>query len=75
MGGYGHNYESASIEDLASAELIDWFVWDNLAVPAYARSGGDRKEAIALLAQAIARLAEADETTLGPKPTRPIGGL
>jgi hypothetical protein len=75
MGGFGHNYASASIEDLASAELIDWFVWDNLAIPAYARAGANRKEAIALLAQAIARLAEADEELLSSGSGKPMADI
>jgi hypothetical protein len=70
MGGFGLNYAAASIEDLASAELIDWFVWDNLAVAAYERAGGDRKEAMALLARAISRLAEADEAALAGSTSR-----
>lgn len=75
MIGFGHNLalhdSGASIEDLASAELTDWFVWDSLVMAAYERSGGDRRQATALLARAISRLAEADDSHLtGFRPER-----
>jgi len=55
---------TASIEDLASAELLDWFVWDNLVMAAYERADCNRQEAMRLLARAVSRLAEADDGSL-----------
>lgn len=65
-GGRGNFVDS--IESLASAELMDWFVWDNLVMPAFERAEMDRSQAIMLLSQAITRLASANESALPPAP-------
>jgi hypothetical protein len=47
---------ASPIDDLASQELLDWFIWDNLAMAAYRRAGGDCAAARNLLARAMSKL-------------------
>lgn len=60
------NYDEERIDALASAELLQWFVRDNLAASALERAGHDPQGAIGLLKSAIAELENREASQPSP---------